>query len=167
MQIKHLRPLVVHLAPNPIDPTINKIDIGKNCAFILLDEMFTRNFLVKCSWSGGSRLGEKKIMFQSGTNITALMLTVIKEIIIDFTFKNLRDFIGTQLRNSKRRATQSESGIHRQSATKHKSKICKTDDNKVDIESIVDDNGKDDTNKIDNKEGTDDDIELISDKNEK
>lgn len=49
---------------------------GKTIVIVLLDKLFCREFLTKCSWSGASRSGGAKIALK--TNVSSLLFVTTR-----------------------------------------------------------------------------------------
>lgn len=73
------------------------------CAYILMDALFSRKFLTKCSWAGGSRGEEGKIAFKSYKNILIFLYEVIQECDSNFSLLDCYSFVKTILKNSIKR----------------------------------------------------------------
>lgn len=75
---------------------------GANNCFALVDVMFTRKFLTKCSWSGGSR-GDVKTCFKMFTRVIKLFFEIIYQSDNAFTFQECESFFKIILKNSVKR----------------------------------------------------------------
>lgn len=93
---------------------------GVNNAYALVDSMFSRGFLLQCSWSGGSRTSEQKICFKSHTKIINFFFSIIHESDSSYTLLDCHKFFKNILKNSRQR---NESKQERISRTKNRPKI--------------------------------------------
>lgn len=78
---------------------------GTNCAYRLVDILFARNFMVGCSWSGGSREEYAKIALKNYKNILNFFSEMINHWDSSFTQEDTENFFKTILKNSKKRTT--------------------------------------------------------------
>ena len=77
---------------------------GNNCAYRLLDIMFTKEFLCKCSWTGGSRnSSEVKIGFKAFKNVIHFFFTMVNFWDPTYTIQDNETFFKTVLRNALKR----------------------------------------------------------------
>ncbi|XP_053601036.1 uncharacterized protein LOC128669862 [Plodia interpunctella] len=76
---------------------------GWNCAYFLVDMFFTRKFLTKVSWSGGSR-GESKFALKIYTNIINFFHSLIHDCDKTFSLMDCHNFFKLILRNSVKRS---------------------------------------------------------------
>lgn len=95
---------------------------GIDNAYTLVDAIFERSFLQKCSWAGGSRSNESKICFKSHTKLINTFFLIIHESDNTFTLNECHNFFKNILKNSRQR---NESKKIRTSATKNRPKIKK------------------------------------------
>lgn len=74
-----------------------------DCAYTYAEEMFDREFLCQCSWSGGSRGAHSKIPFKNYKNIITFFWSLIQAIDNKYTLKENEDFFKNLLKNSIKR----------------------------------------------------------------
>lgn len=79
---------------------------GFNCAYRLLDALFSKEFLCKCSWTGGSRGTDVKIGFKGYKNIVRFFFEIVNSWDCNYTVETNEEFLKTVLRNAlKRKST--------------------------------------------------------------
>lgn len=76
---------------------------GPNNCFVLVDVMFTRNFLTKCSWAGGSRTEGTKICFKGFNRVIQLFFSIIYDSDNTYSLVDCEAFFKNILRNAVRR----------------------------------------------------------------
>lgn len=76
---------------------------GSNCAYRLLDSLFSKEFLCKCSWTGGSRGDEVKIGFKGYKNIINFFFEMVRYWDIKYSVESNEDFLKSVLRNALKR----------------------------------------------------------------
>lgn len=82
----------------------NKSDgSGISYAYKLLDIMFTRDFLCKCSWSGGSKGQLVKVAFKAYKNVLNFFFSLINSWDSTYTHETNEKFFKTVLKNSGKR----------------------------------------------------------------
>lgn len=80
---------------------------GFDVSYNLVDKIFSRNFLVLCSWAGGSRDKQEKIPFKFYKNIIHLFFEVVKLADNNFTLTDMEIFFKNVIRNSVKRNSSS------------------------------------------------------------
>ncbi|CAB3222559.1 unnamed protein product [Arctia plantaginis] len=90
---------------------------GVNNAYALVDSMFSRCFLLQCSWAGGSRTSDQKILFKSHTKIINFFFGLIHESDRSLSLLDCHKFFKNILKNSRQR---NESKQERTSRTKNR-----------------------------------------------
>lgn len=73
---------------------------GLNNAYVLIDLIFTRQFLNKCSWAGGSRKEQSKICFRAYNRIFDFFFDIINLTDKDFSKEDCKTFFKNILRYS-------------------------------------------------------------------
>lgn len=77
---------------------------GINCSYILVDHFFTRRFMTKCSWAGGSRNSDEgKIPFKIYLNTMSLFHTLVQKADKDCSMIHCQQFFKKVIKNSTRR----------------------------------------------------------------
>ncbi|CAK1579158.1 unnamed protein product [Parnassius mnemosyne] len=76
---------------------------GVTCAYKMLDLFFSREFLCKCSWTGGSRSDELKIGFKGYKNILQFYFELINSWDSTYTMQDNENFFKVILKNSAKR----------------------------------------------------------------
>ncbi|CAG9783541.1 unnamed protein product [Diatraea saccharalis] len=76
---------------------------GITCAYKLIDIIFTREFLCKCSWSGGSRGDKIKIALKGYKNLLDFFFRMILSWDKSFTTDKNENFFKLVLRNAEQR----------------------------------------------------------------
>lgn len=92
---------------------------GLNNCYLLVDRIFSRQFMTLCSWAGGARDKKEKIPFKIYKNVINLFFKVIHLSDTTFTLKDCEEFFKNVIRNSTRR---SQSNMLRNSAVKRRPK---------------------------------------------
>lgn len=77
---------------------------GQSCCYSLVDHFFLRNFLITCSWAGGSRENDRKVSFKSYTKIINTFFQIIHLADNGFSLKDCENFFKCVIKNAKRRA---------------------------------------------------------------
>lgn len=77
---------------------------GINCSYILVDHFFTRRFMTKCSWAGGSRNSDEgKIPFKIYLNTMNLFHTLVQRADQGCSMIHCQQFFKKVIKNSTRR----------------------------------------------------------------
>lgn len=92
---------------------------GLNNCYLLVDRIFSRQFMTLCSWAGGARDKKEKVPFKMYKNVINLFFKVIHLSDTTFTLKDCEEFFKNVIRNSTRR---SQSNLVRNSAVKRRPK---------------------------------------------
>lgn len=90
---------------------------GLNHCYLLVDRLFSRQFLTLCSWAGGSRDKKEKIPFKIYKNVINLFFKIIHLSDTTFTIKDCEEFFKSIIRNATRR---SQSNMVRTSSIKRR-----------------------------------------------
>lgn len=77
---------------------------GHNNAYALVDTIFDRKFMTRCSWTGGTK-GEPKYCFKAFPKTIDLFLKVVHQYDKTFTKPICEDFFKNIMRNSTKRNT--------------------------------------------------------------
>lgn len=77
---------------------------GVDCAYILSDVLFAREFLCQCSWSGGSRGNDTKVAWKSYKNILSFFVEMIRCWDKTYTMKQNELFFKNILKNALKRS---------------------------------------------------------------
>ncbi|CAG4983495.1 unnamed protein product [Parnassius apollo] len=95
--------------PNNRDCLKNRYSIlcsgGKaiDCAYMLVDVMFTRKFICECSWSGGSRGEDLKIPLKGYKHVLSFFWNMVHYWDQEYSLKDNELFFKTILKNAKKR----------------------------------------------------------------
>lgn len=73
---------------------------GNNCAYRLLDAIFTREFLCQCSWTGGSRTADVKIGFKGFKNVISFYFSLVNSWDNTYTMQDSENVFKMVLRNA-------------------------------------------------------------------
>lgn len=118
---------------------------GINCAYKLIDIMFSRDFLCQCSWSGSSRSDGVKISLKCYKNIVSFFWEMIFSWDQTFTLQKNEQFFKSILKNANKRKNAKQ---ERSSTARKRPKI---ENNKSSTEAYNDENSarniEQDTNK--------------------
>ncbi|XP_053601038.1 uncharacterized protein LOC128669864 [Plodia interpunctella] len=77
---------------------------GETGPYFLIDLMFTRQFIAKCSWSGGSRGDESKIPFKIYNNTINFFQQVTQNFEETFSMVECHKFLKSVLKNALKRS---------------------------------------------------------------
>ncbi|RVE41229.1 hypothetical protein evm_014121 [Chilo suppressalis] len=108
---------------------------GINCAYTLIDLMFTRDFLRKCSWSGSSRSNGIKISLKCYKNVVSFFWEMIFFWDRTFTVQENEEFFKSVLKNSNKRKNDK---LERSSTTQKRVKLDKKHKKKDDADKRLD-----------------------------
>lgn len=150
---------------------------GLDCAYSLVDIIFTRKFLCQCSWSGGTRGDDLKVPLKGYKHMLSFFWEMVHFWDETFTLKDNENFFKTVLKNAQKRKL---AKCERASTSRKRSKPCEINNKKT----STSDNGINDgvnisqekNTKIDNNEtltgkniseyGEAENEELVGNKNE-
>lgn len=76
---------------------------GLNVCYMLVDNLFSRNFMTLCSWAGGSRKETEKIAFKIYKNVIWFFFKLVEQADSNFTLEKCELFFKNILKNSARR----------------------------------------------------------------
>lgn len=85
-----------------------------------MDQFFNRDFLIKCSWAGGSRDEDRKIAFKSYKNIINAFFSIIHLADSNFSVTDCENFFKVVIKNARRRANIDVSKNKRMSTFKNR-----------------------------------------------
>ncbi|CAG9137627.1 unnamed protein product [Plutella xylostella] len=142
---------------------------GADCAYMLVDVMFSRNFLCECSWGGGSRGDGTKVPLKGYKHVLSFFWTMVHFWDDTYTLQDNESFFKTILKNSKKRkiAKLERSSTSRRSKSTNKDKRVKlaevntnNEHDNYNSENKLNDEEKTIENDIEN--GEIDNVEIIS-----
>ncbi|XP_049878382.1 uncharacterized protein LOC126375474 [Pectinophora gossypiella] len=124
---------------------------GGTCAYKLLDALFTREFICKCSWSGGSRGKEIKVALKGYKNVLNFFFAMVHSWDEKFSVEDSERFFKIVLKNAlKRKETKNiRSSSQRKPNLKKQSQVIQTE-------------GKNFTKVIKDKKGTQNKDDAVS-----
>ncbi|XP_046970591.1 uncharacterized protein LOC124537743 [Vanessa cardui] len=104
---------------------------GIDCAYMLVDVLFTRKFICDCSWSGGSRGEELKVPLKGFKHVLSFFWSMVHQWDEKFTIKDNEMFFKTILKNAKKRklAKCERASTSRRSTSKRNAKRIKVSEN--------------------------------------
>lgn len=76
---------------------------GEICAFQLIDVLFSREFLVQCSWSGSARGVESKICIKIFQEVLGFFFELVHDCDPTYTVDKNNDFFKSIVKNAKKR----------------------------------------------------------------
>lgn len=76
---------------------------GVDCAYVLVDMIFTRNFICQCSWSGGSRGDDLKVPLKGYRHVLSFFWELVNFWDEAFTLTDNENFFKSFLKNSIKR----------------------------------------------------------------
>jgi hypothetical protein len=76
---------------------------GTTCAYKLIDALVSREFLCKCSWTGGSRGEQSKVIFKSFKAFLKFFAAMVHSWDSTFSMQDTEQFFKTILRNASKR----------------------------------------------------------------
>ncbi|XP_041989258.1 uncharacterized protein LOC121740592 [Aricia agestis] len=125
---------------------------GIDCAYTLVDILFSRDLLCQFTWSGGSRKDDIKIAFKTYKNILSFFWDMVHSWDVTYTINENESFFKNILKNSKKRKLAKN---QRASTSRKRAKLSK-----LPIANYEDEDTSNDAEKEDNKnsitEGTED-----------
>ncbi|KAJ2939877.1 hypothetical protein O0L34_g6577 [Tuta absoluta] len=134
---------------------------GGTCAYKLLDVMFTRDFICKCSWSGGSRGKDIKIGFKQYKNVLNFFFSMVHYWDPNFTIEDNERFFKVVLRNALKRKEmknlRATTARAKRSKTRKSAEIC--------IDEIINDIEYIETQNIENLASTSNENVIIKQEN--
>lgn len=112
---------------------------GATCAYKILDMFFTRDFLCKCSWTGGSRKSEDiKVPLKAFKNVLNFFHQLIRIWDQTYTVESNENFFKTVLKNSvKRKHSKNERASTKRRRTKKVKLINQNESNTNQIDNVV------------------------------
>lgn len=129
---------------------------GIDCAYMLVDVLFTRKFISECSWSGGSRGEDLKVPLKGYKHVLSFFWNMVHHWDETYCLKDNEIFFKTILKNAKKRkmAKLERASTSRRSNPKSKSKRVKVSEENADNEACVTDENEE-GNAMGNKERND------------
>lgn len=76
---------------------------GEVCAFQLIDALFSREFLVQCSWSGSARGAGSKVCIKIFQEVLAFFFELVHDCDPTYTVDKNNDFFKSIVKNAKKR----------------------------------------------------------------
>lgn len=82
---------------------VSSTENANSCCFALLDAIFSRNFLTKCSWTGCARGEESKVCFKIYKNTINFFFSMIHSWNNKYTVEDNNSFLKSILKNATKR----------------------------------------------------------------